>query len=525
MFNRREMLTWVATASGVRLFGPSFVQGQENGPDIHEEAGKNLESTEKTSLFDRSFVIDSARILSKRPFKSPSTALPESLKALSYENYVTIRNKPQSRIWSAEKCGFVLEPLHRGFIFSTPVILHLVENGQASRLTYRVEDFDFGKISVPDFQEDLGFSGFRILKTTLNIEGEDFAVFQGASFFRALAQGQSFGLMARGLSLKTADSLGEEFPFFREMWIEKPHPLGDKLVIHAILDSESVTGAFQFTLRPGEISLIDIECTLFPRVKIDHIGWGTMTGTFLHGPLDSRPNEDIRPAVYDFTGLQMLTGRGERIWRPAANRETLQISSFLDHNPAGFGCLQMEREFNSFEDDNQHWERRPSLWIEPIGDWGEGAVTLVEIPSTSEINQNVIAYWRPKASLLPESEISFAYRQFWCWTLPISSPLARVIRSRSGRSPGDATKRNRRFLVVFSGEIFSSLQETSALDLNLKTSSGSVLFSRLFLIPSLNLCRVLFDIDPGSEAGCELRLTLDVQNNSITETWLFRWTT
>ena len=97
--------------------------------------------------------------------------------------------------------------------------------------------------------------------------------------------------------------------------------------------------------------------------------------------IDRRGVDDARPAVHKSSGVQMHNGYDEWIWRPLQNPETLQISAFLDKDPKGFGLLQRERDFAAFQDDEQRFERRPSLWIEPIGEWGQGAVQLIEIPS------------------------------------------------------------------------------------------------------------------------------------------------
>ena len=244
-------------------------------------------------------------------------------------------------------------------------------------------------------------------------------------------------MTARGLSLRTADSRGEEFPVFRAFWIEKP-ALGDNtLVIHALLDSPSVTGAYRFTLRPGEATIIDTEMTLFPRVDLDHVGIAGLAGASLFTPLDRRRSDDIRPAAAEMNGLQMLTGKNEWVWRPLSNRNNLQLSSFVDANPKGFGFLTRDRDIGAYQDDVAHWEQRPSLWVEPLGEWGEGAVQLVEIPSESDFNQNIIAYWRPKQLLANGAEANFAYRQFWCWEPPARPPL-RLRRRRARRSRGGA---------------------------------------------------------------------------------------
>jgi glucans biosynthesis protein len=368
----------------------------------------------------------------------------------------------------------------------------------------------------------MGFSGFRVLRVQNGGGPEMIAQFQGASFFRArVSKDQPLGVTARGLSLRTADPRGEEFPIFRGFWIEKP-ALGDNtLVIHALLDSPSVVGAYRFTLRPGEATIIDTEMTLFPRVDLDHIGIAGLAGASLFTPLDRRRSDDVRPAAAEMNGLQMLTGKNEWLWRPLSNRNNLQLSSFVDANPKGFGFLTRNRDINAYQDDVAHWEQRPSLWVEPLGEWGEGAIQLVEIPSESEVNQNIVAYWRPKHTLTSGVEANFAYRQFWCWEPPARPPLAYVSDARGGRGGGSKL---RRFLVVFTGDILGDPARAATFKAALTTSPGSAKIIGLYANPQAKTCRVVFDVDPGGETFCELRLVLQSGDDPISETWLYRWT-
>ena len=368
---------------------------------------------------------------------------------------------------------------------------------------------------------DIGFSGFRVLVPRNGNELKEIATFQGASFFRAVAQGQGFGTMARALSIKTADPRGEEFPAFRTFWIERPNLATDALVIHALIDSESVTGAYRFTLHPGEATIIDTECTLFARADVDNFGLATMSAMVLTDAIDHRRPDDTRPTIADIGGLQMLTGAGEWLWRPVSNRETLQISTFVDENPRGFGFLQRDRAFDDYQDDDQHWELRPSLWIEPIGDWGAGGVELIEIPSDSETNDNIIAYWRPHQALAAGSETAFAYRQFWCWNPPERPALALVTDTRSGRG---STAKRRRFLVEFRGEGLGDPQQSQAANPVLTAAPGTIIFIRQYPVPNRKSYRILFEIDPGNETSSELRLVLEAAGKPISETWLYRWT-
>jgi len=460
-----------------------------------------------------------AQAMAKTPYVPPKTNLPDPVANLTYEQYAAIHAVPGTQIWSGEKIGFAIEPLHRGFIYATRMDIYIVEGGLAQKLIYDPAAFDTGGLKPSAPLGDLGFSGFRVLTA---VDGQvflDTAIFQGASFFRSLARGQSFGVTARGLSIHTGDAQGEEFPQFRAVWIEKPTLAKNELVMHALLDSASVTGAFHFTLRPGEATIIDTQLTIVARNAVDHIGIGAVTGTYLFGGLDHHKSDDIRPNVYEITGLQMLGGKGEWLWRPVANRETLQISGFADQNPHGFGLIQRDRSFETFGDDDAHWELRPSLWIEPIGDWGDGEVQLLEIPADSENNDNIIAYWRPKVALAVGATLSIAYRQFWCWTPPERPPLAVCTNSRMGR-----VGKKRRFVVEFADESFGDAARSAQIVAKIVASAGQIASGRTFISHERKTLRFVFDLDPGSETSCELRLILEMAGKPASETWLYRWT-
>ena len=484
--------------------------------------------------FRGAMVPDMARALSKQPFVPVSTDLPEPFRTLTYEQYDAIKLRPAARIWATESIGFAIEPLHRGFQFDLPIRLNLVADGKAQRLIYNTAMFDFGKLTPSPRIGDIGFSGFRVLATRTSAGkgpvGKDptssgggvlgeIATFQGSNFFRALADGQVPGVMARALTLKVADAKGEEMPIFRSIWIEKPSLVTATMVIHAIIDSDSVVGAFRFTLRTGEATIIDTECTLFPRAAIDNFGLASMSATHLLGFLDHKRFDDYRPNVGEVCGLQMLTGANEWVWRPVTNRESLQISTFVDDKPRGFGCLVRDRSFEDYADEDNHWEKRPSLWIEPIGDWPVGGVQLIEIPSQSDANDNILCFWRPREPLRAGNEVAFAYRQFWCWDPPERPDLARAMRSRAGGGG-----RRWRFFVEFQGDVLGDPERSKDVAPALTTSAGNVTLTRVFADTTAKACRILFEIDPGSAASAELRLVLQVQGKSISETWLYRWT-
>ncbi|ACA19819.1 periplasmic glucan biosynthesis protein MdoG [Methylobacterium sp. 4-46] len=494
--------------------------------------------------FDPAAVVALARALAAKPYAAPPSALPDAFGKLTYEQYIAIRPKPELLIWRGEGRGFVVEPLHRGYLFTNPVSLHTVEDGIVRRIPYDRDLFEFRKTAPPEAGRDLGFSGFRLYGSFGGGPPADCAIFQGASFFRALAAGQSYGITARALTLRPAEARGEEFPLFRAFWLERPGPASTQIVMHALIDSDSAAAALRMTLRPGDATIVDIEATLCPRTSLDHVGLGGMTGAYLFGPADHRNTDDARPAAHEIGGLQIRNGGGEALWRPVQNPETLQISSFLDQDPKGFGLVQRHRDYADYQDDVQHWERRPSLWIEPFGTWqpgqeqrgwGPGAVQLIEIPSESEVNENILAYWRPKEPIARET--AFTFRQYWCWDVPGAPPLARCTGTRIGK--GSSGKR-RLFLVDFAGDaLFAPEVRPESLKLAVTASPGTIVQPKpdappvkrdpqfrplLYLYPERKTVRAVFELDPGGETACEMRLVVKNGDQPVSETWLFRWT-
>ncbi len=469
--------------------------------------------------FTSSTVVELARELARQAFKPVSSDLPEPFRALTAEQYAAIRPRPAARIWADETLGFTVEPLHRGFQNTNLIQLHLVADGQSQRLVYETGLFDFGKLTPSLKIGDIGFAGFRVMRMRAGLPTAEIASFLGSNFYQALAPGQMPGLLARALTLKVADPKGEEMPAFRQLWIEKPSIVADLLVVHALIDSESLSGAFRFTIRPGEATIVDVECTLFARAALDNYGLASMSATHLLGFIDHKRIDDYRPNVCEVTGLQMLTGANEWVWRPVSNRDELQISTFSDSKPRGFGCLMRDRDFESYLDEEQHWERRPSLWVEPLGDWLDGGVQLIEIPSLSDANDNILCFWRPKAPLKAGSETSFAYRQFWCWDPPERPDLARTARSHSGT----AGKRSR-FFVEFEGDVLADEKRIAAIKVSLTATTGSITMMKTFAVRERKAYRVLFELDPQSAGSSELRLVLEAGGDRISETWLYRWT-
>lgn len=476
--------------------------------------------------FNRNTVADLARKLSKKPYKEPDVTLPASLQGLSYDQYRDIRFNPASSIWADEALPFQMQMFHRGFYFKETVEIAIVEEGESRHLKYSPDLFTTGEVmQQPLPAEDVGFAGFR-LHNALNRPDyfDEMAVFQGASYFRSLGKNQAYGLSSRGLALKTADPEGEQFPTFRAFWIEKPAKDSSSIVVHALLDSASTTGAYRFTLRPGKNTVMDIEATLFPREDLNKVGLGTGTSMFMFSSYERAKVDDFRPRVHDSDGLLMLNGRGERLWRPLGNPAKLQISAFMDNGPLGFGLLQRNRDFNNFQDLEARYERRPSLWVEPVGNWGRGAVVLVEIPTESEIHDNIVAYWSPKDTIPAGSEYHYAYRLVW-GSAPVAGQGEAVVdATRSGRAgiTGPTPKR----LFVIDYRFPNPLQdiEIQKPTAKVKNSAGNI---KNIVVNENTLnggYRVTFELDPMDEKLIELRMDLEFTDGRKAESWMYQWT-
>ncbi|MBR9884934.1 MAG: glucan biosynthesis protein G [Oceanospirillales bacterium] len=480
----------------------------------------------KTGPFDRDTVQEIARELARRPFKTTPTAIPESIKGLTYDQYRAIRYRPEKAIWADEDVPYRMQMFHRGFYYSEPVEIALVEGDKATHLAYDPEQFTLDnrfEFNLP--LEDIGYAGLR-LHTPLNTSNiwDELVVFQGASYFRSLGRDQVYGLSARGLALKTGAAEGEEFPVFKAFWVEKPTNLANSIVVHALLDSKSTTGAYRFTIRPGVNTVMDVQATLFPRVTLTKVGLAPGTSMYYFSLNGREQIDDFRPEVHDSDGLLMVNGRGERLWRPLANPASLQISAFVDTSPIGFGLIQRNRNYVQYQDLEAHYEKRPSLWVEPLGDWGRGAVVLTEIPTNAEIHDNIVAFWQPAEPIAAGSQYSYSYRLTWGVEPRLQPGEVRVQATRSGRADVANSTQRRLFVIDYNIPVPSEDKPNSLPTARLFSSAGTTRNLVVRDNPANNGYRVSFGFDPQEEKLSELRLELNFLDQRPSETWLYRWT-
>jgi len=483
-------------------------------------SGLAVPARAESAAFDRSIVRQSARDTASKPFKAPDSKLPDSLKNLDYDHYRAIRFLPERAFWRGEKLPFQVQFFHRGFYYAPRVDIYEVANGQATRIAYRSDYFSFGSTPPPSPEVDLGFAGFRI-HAPINRPDyyDEVCVFLGASYFRAVAKGEIYGLSARGLAINTGEAKGEEFPMFKTFWIEKPTANANSIVVHALLDSESAAAAYRFTIRPGETTVFDVEMAIYPRVDLDRPGLAPMTSMFFFGPNDRINVDDFRPSVHDSDGLAIFNGRGEELWRPLSNPRDLQISALSDLNPRGFGLMQRQKDFREYQDIESSFEKRPSLWAEPIGDWGEGTVHLIEIPTKEEIHDNIASFWRPKNALQAKGEHTYTYRLHWGPDAPKLTSLARFSRTGVGAKGDDA----KIFVLDLIGEKLKSIDPKSIRG-NVTAEKAEIRNVVTQPNPVTGGWRLSFELLGNDKNPVELRAFLMQGNDAISEVWVYRWT-
>lgn len=461
--------------------------------------------------------------LAAAAYEPPAGQLVGTFENLGYDQYRGIRFSRDHDPW-AEVAGFGLDLLPPGMLFKDAVAINLVTDGVARPLPFDPLVFDYDAQGFPEGVDattlgQMGWSGFR-LRAFLNRPDvlDEFAVFQGASYFRAVSRGTRYGQSARGLAIGTGSAQGEEFPLFREFWIHRPDLRNASVTVHALLDSPSVAGAYEFVISPGDETVFETRAALFPRRDLADVGIAPLTSMYWFGAVDRSRIDDFRPAVHDTEGLQITTGQGRDLWRVLSSHRDLQLSAFLDEDPRGFGLVQRSREFDAYQDAEARYDLRPSCWIAPRDRWGKGNVVLVEIPVENEFNDNIVSFWRPAEPLKQGSRHDFNYDLSFAMDLPAENPLGRVVTTMSGQSVNN--KDSRTFVIDFD---MRTLGEEIALP-QVTASAGKIDHAYAVMIPSENVTRLAFEFYPEGAVLSELSAVFAGPDGPLSETWLHRWT-
>jgi len=514
-FSRRRLLQGATALAGLGVLAPrrAAAAGLRFGPP-------------------RAFNFDAlsahARALAGAAYRPPYRPAPEVVERIDYDAHGKIRFRPDQALFAEGPGSYPATFFHLGRYFGKSVKMHALKEGSAREILYSPDYFEMPADSIArELPEDSGFAGFRLQESRQRDDWQthDWVAFLGASYFRAIGELEQYGLSARGLAVDVAASGPEEFPDFTEFYVAPGGEAGQPVEVFALLDGPSVTGAYRFALQRAAGVVMEIEKVIYLRRPVERLGLAPLTSMYWFAEGDRPKRLDWRPEVHDSDGLALWTGGGERIWRPLNNPERVTVSSFLDDSPHGFGLLQRDREVDHYLD-GVRYERRPSLWVEPLAPWGPGAVQLVEIPTDDEIHDNIVAFWVPRQASRAGDSFHLHYRLHWRAEEPYpAEDLARVVASRVGRGgepgkprPADVTK----FVVDFAGGPLATLPPGAAAVPVATAARGELSLVFAEPIPGGAGWRAVFDLAVAGSEPVELRLFLALDGRPLSETWLFQ---
>ncbi|AVP56975.1 glucan biosynthesis protein G [Pulveribacter suum] len=482
------------------------------------------------AAFDFEELTRLARERAAQPFKAADAALPAELAQLDYDGLRDIRWRPERALWRDQELPYEAMFFHRGALQPQPVLVNEVApDGSVRHIGYDRSAFDFGANRLqPQRWGDLGFAGLRLHYPLNSVRYKDeLAVFQGASYFRALGQGQQYGLSARGLAIDTVGAKGEEFPRFTEFWLVRPAAHAPQVTVYALLESPRATGAYRFDIEPDAQTVTRVHSRLFLRdggAPVATLGVAPLTSMFFFG--ENQPRQgDFRPEVHDSDGLMVAAANGEWLWRPLSNPRSPSVTSFALTDPQGFGLMQRDRQWASYEDVEARYERRPSAWVRPLGKWGPGRVELVQLPTPDETHDNIVAYWVPREAPRPGQALEFNYEILWQGDQQQRPPGSWVTQTRRGmgytRQSAEQLRGQVQYVLDFAGPALQALPPDTPLKAVVSSdANGRVLEQLAYPNPATGGWRVTLRVqrlNPGQPV--ELRAFLQHNNDAVSETW------
>jgi glucans biosynthesis protein len=520
--DRRQLITAAGALAGTSLFGGGRTWGQavnDGGPALGPAVPFSFEALKGW-----------AGLLAAAPFRAAPPVMPEVLEAIDYDAYQQLVFRPEMTLRIDRDGRFPLQLFHLGKYFRDPVRIFLVEGGEAREIVYSTRLFESpGDHPARKLPDNIGFAGFRIMAPNLKT---DWLSFLGASYFRTSGPFDQYGLSARGLAIDTGLPTPEEFPRFSNIWLEAGAGTG-KLVIYALLESPSVTGAYRIETERLTDSRgvhripMEIECELFARKDIHRLGVAPFSSMFWYGEHSRKQATDWRPEIHDSDGLALWTGAGERIWRPLNNPPAVTTNVFVDNDIRGFGLEQRDRDFVHYLDDGVFYERRASVWVEPLGQWGAGSVHLLEIPTDDEIHDNIAAYWCPAEPFLSGQRRTYRYRLSWLDDVPFPDTLARATGTWTGLGGRPGQKRpagTRKFVIDWQGPVLKGLGRGDGVEVVVSASRGTVSNAHAYpVVGQRERWRSLFDIAASGSEAINIRAFLRRGTQPLTETWLFQY--
>ena len=483
-------------------------------------AGWAMTPTTYAADFNMTNVEARAKTLVNSAYDAKPLPIPAFLKDLSPEQYAQIQDVMP--LWRGDHLPFQAQFYLPGSWFQRPVVIRSVVDGVVQPIRFTLKHFSFGDLHVPkDMPGELGYAGFRLL-APLNTPPRynEFISFLGATYFRAVGKNAIYGTSTRGLGIDTAQPSGEIFPYFKQFWLVRPKAGATRMVVYALMDSPVATGAYRFTIQQGDSSTVHVDATIYLRKPVQVLELAPLTSMYWHGHGRGITAGDWHPAQHDSSDLVMANGNGEWITRPIDNPLYTQTTTYDMDHPEGFGLIQEDRQFSAYEGIATNYQRRPSVWVQPDGDWGKGQVRLVELPTNNRDMDNVVAFWVPGHEPAPKTPLHFAYTvRFFLdnhGLIPLAHPVGTYL-GNDMKVPGART-----VVIDFAGGALTNLPGTAPMQIHLNAADNAkVLSQRLEWNKEEHVWRVLAVIQPQPDSPSNVRCFLTLDNQVMSDTWTY----
>ncbi len=482
---------------------------------------------------DFKFVQEQAKSLAKEHYQPPEKKkLPEVITNLTSEQYKNI-SRDNMALWQAEKLPFQIKFDPLGYKYDIPVSLNEFKGAYAQNIRYNPNFFSLNSVKqVADaMPSDAGYAGFRILSKQIRSGKFDNLIsFLGGSKIKAVGGGSTFGVAARGLAIKLkSEKFRESFPRFIEFWLGKPDSKAKNVVIYGLLNGDGVTGAYEFTIIPGESTTVKVRSTLYFRKQVVQIGLSPMTSFFWFGDNTQKRFDDYRPEVHNSDGMIISEGKDTHIWQPLVNYfgKSPMITNFHSTRPNYFGLIQRDRSYEDYLDSKHLYNKKSNLWITPGKNWGTGTIRLVEFPTDNENDDNIALFWIPDITPTIGKAFNFNYTMHWSIkSPPLPADIATVKFTRYGINHND--RKQTFFVVNFTGSQLKKLASVEPVSAVVKVSRNGKLVGspKVVKVNFDDSWGVKFTVEVGNgpqKKPVDLSCILVYKDKKISETWNYKW--
>ena len=467
-------------------------------------------------------VVARAQAAAAAPYRAPA-ATPQFLREVGYDQYRGMRYQVRHNLWAADRSRFQVTPVMPGGVYAHLIPINVVDGERVEPVAFHKAYFNFDDAALAaQIPDDLGYAGFELSYRFMRSHvQEKFLVFAGASYFRAVGQGQQWGLSARGAAIDTGLPTGEEFPDFVEYWLERPARDATRMTLYALLDSPRLAGAYAYVVTPGVTTILDVRSVLFPRSRIQLLGVAPLTSMYYYGENTPRPMGAWRPEVHDSDGL-LIAGPQAQVWRPLLAPPGVRLEDFEAGAVTAFGLLQRDTRFAAYEDVGARYDQRPSALVEPKTGFEQGHVVLVQLPTSNEYLDNIVALWTPAAGAAPGARLEYAYSLRFGPPTIAHTDLGEAVRSFVGRDfvGANVKEGSYRLIADFRGGKLASLAPRSPVTVKLRVrDSGVVLEHQVERVSATGDWRFSVLVRPAPEQPLALQAQLVLGDQALTEVW------